>query len=50
MQRVKGGSVRRKQHWENVFVTKAPAAVSWFQAEPTLSLRLLEAAGLHAGS
>ena len=48
--RSQGGELGRKQHWENVFVTKAPTEVSWFQAEPTLSLRLLDAAGLHAGS
>lgn len=40
----------RKDHWERVFRTKGPADVSWFQAEPALSLRLLDAAGLHAGS
>jgi hypothetical protein len=39
-----------KQHWEDVFLTKAPTEVSWFQTAPSLSLRLLEAAGLHAGS
>jgi hypothetical protein len=42
--------MERKQHWEHVFETKGPAEVSWFQSEPTLSLRLLDAAGLHAGS
>ena len=40
----------RKQHWERVYETKAEREVSWFQAEPAVSLRLLEAAGLHAGS
>ena len=40
----------RKDHWERVFLTKGPADVSWFQTEPTLSLRLLDAAGLNAGS
>lgn len=28
-------------HWEGVFTTKAPDDVSWFQAEPATSLRLL---------
>ena len=39
-----------KQHWEHVFQTKGTAEVSWFQPEPTLSLRLLDAAGLHTSS
>lgn len=38
--------MQRKQHWEQVFRTKGPTELSWFQAEPTLSLRLLDAAGL----
>ena len=42
--------MERKDHWERVFLTKEPAEVSWFQTEPTLSLRLLEAAGLNADS
>src|SRR6476619_4919090 len=40
----------RKQHWNHVFETKAEQAVSWFEALPETSLRLLEAAGLHAGT
>jgi hypothetical protein len=39
-----------KQHWERVYETKAASEVSWFQREPTLSLRMLDAAGLHSGS
>jgi hypothetical protein len=39
----------RKQHWEHVFRTTASTDVSWFQSEPTLSLHLLEEAGLAAG-
>jgi hypothetical protein len=35
----------RKEHWDRVFRTKAPAEVSWFQNEPATSLRLIEAAG-----
>jgi trans-aconitate methyltransferase len=42
--------MERKQHWEHLFESKAPTEVSWFQREPTLSLRLLDAAGLHAHS
>ncbi len=40
----------RKEHWEHLYQTKAEADVSWFQAEPALSLRQLEAAGLERGS
>lgn len=42
--------MERKQHWEQVFETKGATEVSWFQAEPTLSLRLLDTAGLTAES
>jgi SAM-dependent methyltransferase len=38
--------VDRKQHWEGVYSRKRPDEVSWYQAEPTLSLSLVnEAAG-----
>ena len=40
----------RKQHWERVYRTKASGEVSWFQAEPVVSLRLLDAAGLGRGT
>ena len=40
----------RKQHWEQVYRTKGGTEVSWFQADPTTSLRLLETAGLSAAS
>jgi len=36
----------RKAHWENVYATKASDAVSWFQIEPSASLRLLDATGV----
>jgi SAM-dependent methyltransferase len=39
-----------KSHWEHVYATKASDAVSWFQPEPTVSLRLLDAAGMTTGS
>ena len=29
-------------HWEHVYSTRAPAEVSWFEAEPVVSLRLIE--------
>ena len=32
----------KKNHWENVFATKAPAEVSWFQTYPTTSMAFLE--------
>jgi hypothetical protein len=41
-----GGFVDRRTHWERVYSTRAPEGVSWFQAEPTVSARLLDAAGL----
>ena len=34
-----------KQHWENVYATKAATAVSWFQAHADLSLRLIAETG-----
>jgi 2-polyprenyl-3-methyl-5-hydroxy-6-metoxy-1,4-benzoquinol methylase len=33
--------VDRKAHWETVYETKSESDVSWFQAEPTLSLELV---------
>ena len=41
-----GVRLDRKAHWERVYATKASDAVSWFQPEPTVSLRLLDAAGM----
>jgi hypothetical protein len=38
--------MNRKAYWEQIWVTKPPDSLSWFQPEPTTSLRLLEAAGL----
>jgi trans-aconitate methyltransferase len=35
-----------KNHWDNVYATKAVAAVSWFQAVPTPSLEALDGIGL----
>ena len=34
----------RQRHWENVWSTKQPTEVSWFQAEPTRSVELVRAA------
>ncbi len=36
----------RKTHWERVYDTHPPDRVSWFQTRPTLSLRLIERAGV----
>lgn len=36
----------REAHWANVWATKAPDAVSWFQPEPSVSLALVEACAL----
>lgn len=40
----------RKTHWDRVYTTKASDEVSWYQPEPTTSLRLLEKAGLTAAT
>jgi hypothetical protein len=40
----------RAQHWDRTYQTKTTDEVSWFQREPTMSLRLLTAAGLGSGT
>jgi len=35
-----------KKHWENVYRTKSPLKVSWYQQEPVLSLSLIDSAKL----
>jgi len=40
----------REQHWQRVYTTKGEQETSWFEAIPTVSLRLMEAAGLTAGT
>lgn len=35
----------RKQHWEQVYTTKLADEVSWYQSEPGLSLKLIDACG-----
>jgi SAM-dependent methyltransferase len=32
----------RKQHWENVYRTKRPSEVSWYQVEADVSVRLIQ--------
>jgi SAM-dependent methyltransferase len=36
----------RQEHWNGIFTTKAEDAVSWFQATPETSLRLIRACNL----
>lgn len=36
----------RKKHWERIYTDKSPLEVSWYQAEPTLSLQLIHATKL----
>lgn len=38
--------MERAGHWNAVYTTKAERAVSWFEAQPDVSLRLMDAAGL----
>jgi trans-aconitate methyltransferase len=38
--------MNRKQHWETVYTTRGERDVSWFEALPAVSLRMLEGAGL----
>ncbi len=39
-----------RAHWEGMYAAKAPNAVSWYQAEPVLSLELIASAGLRPGA
>lgn len=36
----------RQEHWDRIFTTKADDAISWFQATPETSLRLIRACNL----
>ncbi len=38
--------MKRKQHWETVYQTKGPKDLSWFQNQPTASLKLIPASGV----
>jgi hypothetical protein len=38
--------VDAKQHWEHIYATKGERDVSWYEALPAVSVRMLEAAGL----
>ena len=35
-----------KSHWEEIYNTKSPTEVSWYQTRPSLSLQLIKSAGL----
>lgn len=37
--------MNRKEHWEQVYTTKAEGDLSWFQAEPQVSLGLIRSVG-----
>ena len=41
--RVKGSKLKlkAKEHWENVYKTKSPKEVSWFQESPEVSMNLI---------
>ncbi len=43
-------SAGRQAHWENVYGTKGEKEVSWFQDSPTISLDLIDAAGVAKGA
>jgi trans-aconitate methyltransferase len=38
--------VSRREHWNQVWRTRSPQQVSWYQAEPRVSLELIAAAGI----
>lgn len=39
-----------KAHWERCYLAKAPEAMSWYEAEPAISLALLQRAGMNRRS
>ena len=41
--------MNRKEHWNQVYETKGDNDISWYQAKPAISLRLIEAAGVSKG-
>jgi SAM-dependent methyltransferase len=38
--------MNRQEHWNQVYQTKGPREVSWYQTRPGASLRLIEASGV----
>lgn len=43
-------SFNRKEHWENIYLTKKPEEVSWYQKSPSLSLKFIEKSQLYKSS
>lgn len=41
--------MNRREHWNHVYETKGQEDISWHQAKPAISLRLIEAAGVSKG-
>lgn len=41
---------KRKDHWEKIYQDKSPLEVSWYQHEPSLSLKLIENCSLTKGN
>jgi trans-aconitate methyltransferase len=39
----------RRAHWENIYRSKSPSEVSWYQASPSISLQLIEASAIDHG-
>jgi hypothetical protein len=42
--------MQRQQHWESVYKNKREQEVSWFEALPAVSLRMMESVGLKIDS
>ena len=40
------GHSDKRSHWEQVYETKHPRTVSWFQTEPTVSIELVQNSGV----
>ncbi len=38
-----------KSHWEEIYNTKPPTEVSWYQTRPSLSLKMIESTGIGKG-
>jgi SAM-dependent methyltransferase len=43
-------SKQRKKHWETVYASKAPEAVTWYQSHPAFSLDMIENTGVSGSS
>ncbi len=41
--------MNREEHWNRVYETKGPDDISWYQAKPAISMRLIAAAGVSTG-